>query len=26
LVNNDLESLLVRYRKDFPEHAKLHIR
>ncbi|MBC8349785.1 MAG: hypothetical protein H8E24_14390, partial [Verrucomicrobia bacterium] len=26
LVNNDLEALLVRYRKDFPEHAKLHIR
>ena len=26
LVNNDLEALLVRYRKDFPEHAKLHSR
>ena len=24
LVGNDLEALLARYRKDFPEHAKLH--
>ena len=26
LVNNDLEALLARYRKDFPEHLRLHRR
>ena len=26
LVDNDLKVLLVRYRKDFPEHARLHRR
>ena len=24
LVENDIDQLLARYRKDFPEHAKLH--
>ena len=26
LVNNDLETLRARYRKDFPEHLSLHRR